>query len=360
MRIRHVRLQVTSSSRIVAVVGCISACGIAAVLTVQLSERAAEAGDDATSSTATLLGTTSVPGVIDLERELTDTLEAAARAEAVPSNLRPSLPDARLSVSEIYGNGCHVPIPGVEPVVCEYGDVDGDIVAVIIGDSHAGHWLPALDLLADRSGILLLPLTKSGCSVADVPLFSPMLDREYTECAEWRGRMLALVADIRPDIVITSQASSYTLADLPEDQWADALQTGYAATLDRLSEHAGELIVLGDTPYAARDIPNCLWENLRNVTACVRSRTDSFSRRLTVVELAAASEAGARYVQADDLFCGPTMCPVIVGDILVYRDVTHITTTFMTWVAPALGELLGRPWDAGPTVDHGPSSTAPS
>lgn len=319
-----------------------STCAVAVVLTAQVGVQARAT----VSAPSTLLGTTSVPGVEDLDGGLSATLELAASVEEVPSNLRPSLPDARLSVSEIYNNGCHVPIPGVEPIICEYGDTDGDTTAVLVGDSHAGHWLPALDLLADQAGIRLLPMTKSGCSVADVALFSPMLDRDYTECAEWRRRMIALIADLQPDIVITSQASSYSLADLPSAEWPEAIEAGYAATLDRLAEHTDQLIVLGDTPYAVRDIPNCLWQNLRHVTACVRSRTDSFARRLTDVERTAAALTGARYIQPDDLFCGPSSCPVIVGDILVYRDVTHITTVYMTWIAPALGASLGAPWDA--------------
>ena len=115
--------------------------------------------------------------------------------ENVPGNLRPSLPDARLSVSDTLQNGCDVSIPDIEPVVCNYGDEDGEIVAVLIGDFHAAHWMPALDQLAQRSGIRLIPLTKSGCSVADVALMGPRLQRAYTECAEWREHMLATVAE---------------------------------------------------------------------------------------------------------------------------------------------------------------------
>ena len=42
---------------------------------------------------------------------------------------------------------------------------------------------------------------------------------------------------------------------------------------------------------------------------------------------------------------------VVPGDrrrILVYRDVNHITTEYMSWVAPAFGDLLGAPWTATP------------
>ena len=304
-------------------------CVASLVTSAQIGVHAA----DPESDVPAVLPTTSVAEVGDLDVGLAATLEAAARDENVPGNLRPSLPDARLSVSDTLQNGCHVSIPDIEPVVCNYGDEDGEIVAVLIGDSHAAHWMPALDPLAERSGIRLIPLTKSGCSVADVALMSPRLQRVYTECAEWRERMLATVAELDPDIVITSQSSSYTLADLPAPEWPSAIQAGYTATLERLTDTGADVIVVGDTPYASRDIPNCLWENLLQATTCVRSRDDAFAQRLSAVERGVATDAEVRYVQADDLFCGPTLCPVIVGDILVYRDVNHITTEYMSWVA---------------------------
>jgi hypothetical protein len=320
----------------------VSACALALVASSQIGVHAS----DTVPGRPAMLPTTSVAEVGDLDAGLDATLELAAGDDAVPGNLRPSLPDALLSVTETIQNGCHVSITDIEPVVCNYGDEDGAITAVLIGDSHAAHWLPALDVLAEASGIRLIPLTKSGCSVADVPLMNPRLERVYTECAEWRERMVATVAELRPDIVIASQSSSYSVADLPASEWPRAIQAGYEATLERLTPHAGDVIVLADTPYASRNIPNCLWENLDHATACVWSRTDAFSQRLSAAEDAAAAGAGARYVQPDDLFCGPTMCPVIVGDILVYRDANHITTVYMAWVAPALADLLAAPWSS--------------
>ena len=103
--------------------------------------------------------------------------------------------------------------------------------------------------------------------------------------------------------------------------------------------------MLGDTPYASRDIPNCLWENLLQATTC--SDAGDWSAERLTRGACVPTDAGARYVQADDLFCGPTLCPVIVGDILVYRDVNHITTEYMSWVAPAFGDCW-RPWTAEP------------
>ena len=109
--------------------------------------------------------------------------------------------------------GCHADIPVTEPKVCELGDPAGASTVVLIGDSHAAQWVPALEQAAAGAGIRLVPFTKSGCSAFDVTTHSSVLDRDYTECDEWRANVLDLVTSMRPDQVIVTQASTYTPAD---------------------------------------------------------------------------------------------------------------------------------------------------
>jgi hypothetical protein len=39
-------------------------------------------------------------------------------------------------------------------------------------------------------------------------------------------------------------------------------------------------------------------------------------------------------------FCTTTTCPVIVRNVLVYRDVSHITATYSRLLAPLLAPYL--------------------
>ena len=81
--------------------------------------------------------------------------------------------------------------------------------------------------------------------------------------------------------------------------------------------------------------------------ACTSSTGEqALAHRLTDVEREAADRAGAAYVAVDDLVCGPTRCPVIVGNLLVYRDNSHLSTPYVQWVAPELTARLGAPWAA--------------
>ena len=38
--------------------------------------------------------------------------------------------------------------------------------------------------------------------------------------------------------------------------------------------------------------------------------------------------------------CTATTCPVMVGNVLVYRDDNHLSDTFARWLAPIMGAQL--------------------
>jgi hypothetical protein len=58
-------------------------------------------------------------------------------------------------------------------------------------------------------------------------------------------------------------------------------------------------------------------------------------------EAAATKSGGGQYADVSDLFC-TARCPVIVGNTLVYMDVSHLTLQFSRQLAPAIGALVDR------------------
>ena len=53
-----------------------------------------------------------------------------------------------------------------------------------------------------------------------------------------------------------------------------------------------------------------------------------------------AKSAGFNVVDPESWICTATTCPAVVGNYLVYRDDTHLTTTFSAWLAPMVAPLL--------------------
>ena len=104
------------------------------------------------------------------------------------------------------------------------------------------------------------------------------------------------------------------------------------------------MAVLSAFPPASLNVPSCLSEHLDDVTACeqrwpsTRARTAEINERLRAV----AGELGASVVELVPLLCLPDRCPVIVENVLVFRDGYHVTSAFAASRAGDLGVRLQR------------------
>ena len=271
-----------------------------------------------------------------------DTLDRAGLVDEVPRNLTPNLADADQDFPPVYEDGCHRTALQDDPVVCRYGDADGARTVVLLGDSHAAQWVPALDRLGARDHVAVVPLTKAGCPLADVTVHDGSLGRAFRECDRWRAAALDVAVGLEPDLVIVTGTPRYAVdADgtpPSPDQWRD----GLVASLEPLVA-AAPTVVLGDTPYPSSWVPDCLAEHLAEARRCVRDRADveaSVDDAFAAEERVAAGRVGAVYVPTVDLLCGRLRCPVMLGDQLVYRDDNHLTTGYVERLADPLAEVL--------------------
>ncbi|MBL8777224.1 MAG: acyltransferase family protein [Acidimicrobiales bacterium] len=281
------------------------------------------------------------PTPLDPER-----LDAAALVEQVPANLTPALADARADLPVVFTDGCNgdlgpTTVDAARVEACTYGDADGDRTVVLVGDSHAAQWQPALAALAEDAGVRLVVLTKSACPVADLTVDNRLLGRPYTECDTWRDDVVALVGELEPDLVVVASSSRYD-APAPDGSGAEADAEDWTAALTRTLgavAATAPTVFLGDTPYPAGDVPACLAEHLSDAPACALDR-GQLAFDLARVEAQAASDAGVPLVPTVDLVCGLQRCPVIVGRHLVYRDASHLATPYVERLAPQVGALL--------------------
>jgi hypothetical protein len=115
-----------------------------------------------------------------------------------PSSVRADLPDA-------YRDGC-VPTGTISELKpCEYGVRDAATTVVLAGDSHAGHWLPALEAIADQKGWRLVVYLRNSCPFLDVEVALPHSNQPCTDCTEWNRELRSvLTGPQRPDLLLTS------------------------------------------------------------------------------------------------------------------------------------------------------------
>jgi len=161
-----------------------------------------------------------------------------------------------------YSDGCHLDFASTDPPPCVYGDPSSKTTVVLIGDSHAAQWLPALQVLAQRHDWRLVSLTKSACPIASVPVWNQVLKREYRECDAWHERVLARLANERPALAVVASASGYQIVDssgrTPVAQAMDAWHAGIVDFLGKVAQQVGRIVLLAENPHLSFDPLDCL------------------------------------------------------------------------------------------------------
>src|SRR5690606_11785041 len=108
----------------------------------------------------------------------------------VPQNVdaTPSLAALKRDLPIIYSEKCHQDLKHSEPISCVLGEQNGSKTIVIVGDSHAAQWIPALEIIANQIGWKLITFTKSACAFSRVEVMNG--GKPYPSCAEWRENVI--------------------------------------------------------------------------------------------------------------------------------------------------------------------------
>jgi hypothetical protein len=270
-------------------------------------------------------------------------LIAGARTTKVPSNLRPRLSRLGSALPRIITDGCELGSGRDDIQPCVYGDRGSSTTAVLFGDSHAGHWFDALNLISRKRHWRLVVMTKEGCTAAEVTL----QDSENSKCSSWRENAKARIAQLHPALVIVSwarwmEAWAGQKAGVPTS-YGGPWQDGVAAIFRFLRESAKKVIFISDTPYPLHSAPDCVAGHMSDVRSCTRPRSDStVLPAIKTAELRIAKQEQVKSIDPTSWFCAPKVCPVIVGNLLVYHDKSHMTPEWSRFIAPALDRAIRR------------------
>lgn len=284
--------------------------------------------------------------------QLAADLRDAEGVRTVPADLQPPLGEARSAVPAISENGCRLGRAGVWKKPCVYGDTTSRRSVVLFGDSHAGMWFPALNLISKRQHWRLIDLTKSGCPGVEVNLNAWFLNGAlYSACTQWRAKAMAHIAALHPALVIVTWAR---WLEAPEARPTPGIPTGYggpwedgvAATFSFLRRAARRVIFISDVPTLPESAPVCLAQHLSDVQACTPSRSAATSfAAVKASELELARRNGIGSIDPTSWFCTETRCPVIVRNLLVYQDNSHMTREWSRFLTPVLrGAILRVMW----------------
>ena len=269
-----------------------------------------------------------------------DAVIAGALTDEVPANLQPSLRGASGDKPEIYDNGCHVNLISIEPKICEYGDTTSDFTVALYGDSHAAQWFPALNQIAIDHQWRLIILTKMGCTAIDLITANSLVGPTYPGCRPWREKVLERFVAENVHVVLITNSNRLTDPSTGQPFADSIVKAGYATLIPHLQSMGINPVVITDTPYPGSDVPICLSKAIKNVGSCAASRDKGIraSRQQTSIDVAV--ENNAQYLDVSHWVCTIDTCPVITGNILMYRDSHHLTTTYVQFLTPLIDAAI--------------------
>ena len=197
---------------------------------------------------------------------------------------------------------------------------------LVVGDSHAMEWIPAIEDALAGSDVDILFSGLSSCPAVPVRISKPELrGAGYPSCDVWQDNLNETIRQMAPDVVIIASFEGYidgwfrpqTETNAP-DRWASATKI----LLDQVHEAGSEPVLVLDHRRYDSDPVRCLSLRFPNADRCLAPKVlsaDGLAARHLVTDL--DFPVGTVIVDALDI-------SETERNPAVFRDKHHITRAF--------------------------------
>jgi len=230
--------------------------------------------------------------------------------------------------------GCVNDPEATEPGICRIaGGAQGSrrLTIAVVGGSHSSQWLPALEIIAEPSGWDVYSFTKSNC-----PFYfgaDTVSGKEVSSCQQWNRNVMQAVLKLHPDAVFM------TSTRYDGDASDEFVPDGYINAWKQLADANIRVIALRDNPDFEFDVSACVELHGADSPLCALPR----QRMLEIpspTALIPNPPQTVKFIDLSDYFCDGRTCPPVIGNVLVYRHMNHITATYIRTLAPMLQTAL--------------------
>lgn len=243
--------------------------------------------------------------------------------------LQPPLNNLSKGVTARETSDCKISREGTGFKTCQKGDPNGKIRVALIGDSHTREWFVPVDDLAFKHHWNMTMISKSACTLVDPAVYPTGLT--HHTCKGWNQQLEKYLASQPPfDLIINSNSTLVT-------QGREDVGAAFASMVKKMTANGHtKFFLIHDTPKPDPNFVPCIEMWMKQAgEKCAVSR----SQGLTPSDPMPAAVAGfPNVIVADftDEFCDAKTCPPVVGNIVVYRDNSHITSTWAKHLQPVL------------------------
>ena len=247
------------------------------------------------------------------------------------------------------GPGCTPAISRAE--LCEYGSPSASRTIVVVGDSHAAHWSPAVIELAGALDARVIVRTRAACPAFDVHVLRTGTHGVTPSCLAFRDETNLLITEQRPDLVVLASADYFERLLDPgtgEVLHARDAEAAWARELSRylswLDERGTATAVIENNPELETDPIECLARH-RSPERCAPPAAGPLgrqARRQSVERAVFAEHPRLATFDPTPHICDGATCRVEAACGPVYSDDDHLTECFVRSLATHLQPVLQR------------------
>ena len=224
---------------------------------------------------------------------------------------------------------------------CEFGELDAPTHSVVvIGNSHAGHLVAALEQYGIDNGWKITLMRKTGCTGVSTAAATA---ETHPDCAAWSLRVLDTVrTDPSVDAVVVAtnnDAAQYLVSDGAGEAVVDDVRANVAVNLASLAAAGKAVLAIGDTPRLPTPAPECIDLHQRAYDPCAIP-SDAGQERGNIVAEAARLAPGVGSFSLLPYLCDDDKCHVAIGGVVAYLDDNHLSASFSRSLAPYLGAAV--------------------
>lgn len=222
-----------------------------------------------------------------------------------------------------------------EPMMCTVAEPAGYTKRLLaVGDSHNNQLIAAYRAIGEAQGWRIDVAGTAGCYLTTAEQ-AAISERHRNGCLQWRESVADRILADPPDALVVTHSSGDNIVVPPPGETVES------ATVDGLVEAWSSLpevpiIAIRDNPGMTSGTIECVAEHgLRAGELCSRPRAEALEHFDGQAE-AAELVPNATVIDLTELYCTDAVCSPVIGNVLVFRDSRHITSTWARTLTPYL------------------------
>lgn len=199
--------------------------------------------------------------------------------------------------------------------------VESERTIVVIGDSHAQQLLTPIHRAATNQNWTVISYLRMACR------YTSESDNRDDECNEFNAAAREAAMKENPDAILT--IGTLSLEESPHEKLVD----GYEEGVDPFLQRQIPVLAFRDNPRFTFSMFACVETYGPDHERCNPPRSESLLPVNPLEELSARNE-DLHTIDLTDRLCTDTTCPGVIGNIQVYMDLDHVTSTYGETLAP--------------------------